>query len=307
MTEPENHPGMGPSRERVAGDGGVQPLIRIATPIPWTAVAYSEGMVRVGWAPGLLLAVLTVGCAASEIPAAAMPSPTPATATATPSATAETSTATPNPTLTASPTADSRPVSWNVRVGRLTIPALDIDSEVSGSRAVPDTSTPPVGCTAPPAGQETLTVPAEGIATPEEAFEGIENKAWIFGHSRWQSQPGLFHVLQDIDIGDQLMIDGVDRRTGEQVVRQLFLVDGIYLTDKGSGAELVIAEDPAEIPAVPTVILQTSVREAGANKPWLLDREQVLSRATNLVEGDLEDPCKYLLLFVIARASEEPS
>ena len=277
-----------------------------SAPTPWTAVAYSAGMVRVGWAPGLLLAVLTVGCAASDIPAAATPSPTPATATATPSATAATSAATPSPTLTASPTADPQPVSWNVRVGRLTIPALDIDSEVSGSRTVPDTSTPPPGCPAPPAGQETLTVPAEGIATPEEALEGIENTAWIFGHSRWQSQPGLFHVLQDINIGDELLIDGVDRRTGEQVIRRRFVVEGIYLTDKGSGAELVIADDPAEIPAVPTVILQTSVREAGANKQWLLDREQVLSRATNLVEADLEDPCKYLLLFVIARASQEP-
>ncbi len=94
----------------------------------------------------------------------------------------------------------------------------------------------------------------------------------------------------------------MDRRTGEQVIRQRFVVEGIYLTDKGSGAELVTADDPAEIPAVPTVVLQTSVREAGANKHWLLDREQVLSRSTNLVEGDLEDPCKYLLLFVIARA-----
>ena len=183
------------------------------------------------------------------------------------------------------------------------IPALDIDSEVSGSRTVPNTSTPPPGCPAPPAGQETLTVPAEGIATPEEAFEGLENKAWIFGHSRWQSQPGLFYVLQDIEIGDELLIDGVDRRTGQQVIRQRFVVEGIYLTDKGSGAELITADDPTEIPDVPTVILQTSVRESGANKPWLLDREQVLSRATNLVEANLEDHCKYLLLFVIARAS----
>ena len=266
-------------------------------------MAYSEGMVRVGWAPGLLLAVLTVGCAASDIPAVATPSPAPATATAMPSAMPATLRATPSPTLTASPTADPQPVSWNVRVSRLTIPALDIDSEVSGSRVVPNTSTPPPGCPTPPAGQETLTVPVEGIATPEEALEGLENKAWIFGHSRWQSRPGLFHVLQDID---ELLMDGVDRQTGEQVIRQRFVVEGIYLTDNGSGTELVTADGPAEIPAVPTVVLQTSVREDGANKHWLLDREQVLARAINLFEGDLEDPCKYLLLFVIARASQEP-
>ncbi len=252
---------------------------------------------------GLVAVALTVGCAASDVPAVATPSPTPAAATAMPSATPATSTATPSPTPTASPPADPQPVSWDVRVSRLTIPVLDIDAEVSGSQAVPDTSTPPPGCPAPPQGQETLTVPTEGIATPEEAFRGLENKAWIFGHSRWQNQPGLFHVPQDINVGDELMVDGVDRRTGEQVIRLRLVVEGIYLTDKDSGAELVTADGPAEIPAVPTVILQTSVRESGANKHWLLDREPVLSRATNLVDGDLEDPCKYLLLFVIARAS----
>jgi hypothetical protein len=249
-------------------------------------------MVQVGWAPALLLAVLTIGCAASEVPTVTTPSPA-----------LTTSIATPSPTLTASPTADSRPVTWDTRVNRLTIPALGIDSEVFGSRAVPDTSTPPPGCPAPPADQETLSVPAEGIATPEDALQDLDNKAWIFGHSRWQNQPGLFHVLQDADIGDELLVDGVDRRTGEQVVRQRFVVEGIYLTDKDSGADLISAEGRAEVPAVPTVILQTSVREAGANRQWLLDREQVLSRASSLVEGDLEDPCKYLLLFVIARAS----
>ncbi len=259
-------------------------------------------MVRAGWASGLLLVVLTVGCAASDVPTVATPSPTLPAVTAMPSATPATSTAMPSPTPTASAPVDPQPVSWDVRVSRLTIPVLDIDSEVSGSRAVPDTSTPPTGCPATPQGQETLTVPTEGIATPEEAFEGLENKAWIFGHSRWQNQPGLFHVLQDIEIGDELLIDGLDRRTGEQVLRQRFVVEGIYLTDKRSGAELVTADGPEEIPALATVILQTSVRESGANKHWLLDREPMLSSATNLVEGDLDDPCKYLLLFVIARA-----
>ena len=240
----------------------------------------------------MLLAVLTAGCSASEIPALATPSPQPAAATATPRPTSATSTPAPSPTLTASPAADPQPVSWNVRVSRLTIPALDIDSEVSGSRVVPVTSTLPAGCPAPPAGQETLTVPAEGIATPEEALEGLENRAWIFGHSRWQNNPGLFHALQNIKLGDELLIDGVDRRTGEQVVCQRFVVEGIYLTDKESGAALVTAADPTEIPDVLTVVLQTSVSETGANKRWLLDREQVLSRATNLVEVDLEDHCK---------------
>ena len=258
-------------------------------------------MVRVGWAPGLLLALLTIGCAASDVPTVASPSTTPPptpTSIATPSPTA-----TPSPALTASPTATPEPAPWDTRVSRLTIPSLGLDSEVSGSRVVPDTSTPPPGCPAPPAGQETLTVPAQGIATLEEALPGLERTAWIFGHSRWRGEPGLFHALQEIDIGAELLIDGVDRRTGEPVMRQRFSVEGVYLADKDSGAELITVGGPGEIPAGPTVVLQTSVREAGASTQWLLDREQVLARTSNLVDGDIEDPCKYLLLFVIARAS----
>ncbi|MDA0269538.1 MAG: hypothetical protein O2798_05295 [Chloroflexi bacterium] len=45
------------------------------------------------------------------------------------------------------------------------------------------------------------------------------------------------------------------------------------------------------------------MREWGADRPWILDRARVMATATNVVEGDLEDPCKYLLLFVIARLS----
>lgn len=169
-------------------------------------------MARVGWTSGLLLVVLTVGCAASDIPAVASPNAAPPTAAATLIGTPITSEATLTPTPVASPTADLEPVSWSVRVSR-------------------------------------LTIPAEGIATPEQAFAGLENKAWIFGHSRWQNQPGLFHALQDINIGDEVLIDGVDRRTGEPVIRQRFVVEGIYLTDKESGAELVTADDPRRSPS----------------------------------------------------------
>jgi hypothetical protein len=250
-------------------------------------------MIRLSWAPGLIFAVLATGCAVSSAPAASSPSPTPSTIAA-PSPTPA-----PSPTQTASPTPDPQPTSWDIRVRHLTIPSIGINAEVSGSQTVPDTSVAPPGCPAPPVGQETLTVPASGIATPEQALQGIENTAWIFGHSRWQSQPGLFHALQGIAVGDELLVDGMDRRTGEDAVRQRFVVDGIYLADKESGAALLATDGPT----APTVVLQTSVREAGASKQWLLDREQILARASNVVEGDLEDPCKYLLLFVIARGS----
>jgi hypothetical protein len=51
------------------------------------------------------------------------------------------------------------------------------------------------------------------------------------------------------------------------------------------------------------VILQTSARESGANKAWILNRQTVMAKARNIVAGDVDDPCKYLLLFVLARYS----
>jgi hypothetical protein len=191
----------------------------------------------------------------------------------------------------------------DIRVTRLTIPAVGIDSDVQLSQVVPDTSPVPPGCPAKPAGQTTLTVPEHGIATPEDAFDGLENKAWIFGHSRWQNVPGVLFVLQDLRLGDELFVEGMDRQAEAPIERRRYVVNGIYLTDVDSGGRLVTAESPDEIPAEPLVILQTSARASGENAGWLLDREQVLARAENLVEGDLADPCKYLLLFVIARAS----
>lgn len=242
----------------------------------------------------LFLVLLVAGCSSSSAPATATPSPTepPATVVATVTATA-------SPTASPSP----EPLLQELRVTRLTIPALGIDSEVQLSQAIPDTSVVPAGCPAPPAGQETLTVPERGLATPEVAFEGLENKAWVYGHSRWQGEPGLLAALEDIAVGDELLVDGVDRQTGASVTRQRYVVEGLYLADRESGGELVTADGPAEIPSRTLVILQTSVRETGENRPWILDQEKVLAKASNLIQGDVDDPCKYLLLFVIARAS----
>lgn len=146
-------------------------------------------------------------------------------------------------------------------------------------------------------------MPEQGVVTPVDTIEGLENKAWIFGHSRWQGQPGILFSLQDLNVGDEVLVDGVDRLTGERLTRRKFVVNGLYLTDIDSGGKLVSAASPADIPARPVVILQTSVREDGANKQWILSRPTVEAKARNLIEGDVNDPCKYLLLFVFAQAS----
>ena len=236
----------------------------------------------------VLLAVLAIACAPGDARTASTstPGPTAAIVTTTP-------TASPTPQL----------VRVNIRASRLAIPTLNLDAPVGASQVVPDTSTVPPGCPAPPPGQETFTVPDQGIVTPADAIEGLENKAWIFGHSRWQNVPGLFFRLQDMSPGDELFVDGIDRTTGAPVGHRRFVVDGIYLADIPSGGKLVTAASPSQIPAEPVVILQTSVREDGVGKQWLLDQQKVLAKSRNVVQGDLNDYCKYLLLFVFARAS----
>lgn len=243
---------------------------------------------RVSWVPCALLLAFALGCAVDGTREAVTSPPTasPATATA---------------TTTASPTPQA--VRVDLRASRLAIPSLGIDAQVQPSHVVPDTSPPTPGCPPTPPGGTTFTVPEQGIATPVEEVDGLENKAWIFGHSRWQGEPGVFFRLQDLNMGDELFVDGVDRRTGERITGRRFVVSGLYLTDIDGGGKLVTAGSAADVPTKPVVILQTSVREDGASKPWILDRQKVTAKSRNVIEGDMNDPCKYLLLFVFAQAS----
>src|SRR5262249_9685933 len=133
----------------------------------------------------------------------------------------------------------------------------------------------------------------------DKALKGLENKVWIFGHSRWQGTPGLFFTLGDLSVGDEVAVEARDRVTGA-MVSQKFAVDGFFLTDTASGDKLITAADPSQTPPAPVVYLQTSVREDGQGKLWILNREELLAKAKNLVAGDLDDICKYLLLFVTA-------
>lgn len=194
-----------------------------------------------------------------------------------------------------------RPPTESIRAQHLRVPAIGIDAPVGSSTVVPDTSVPPPGCPAPPPGSTTFTVPERGIVTPEEPIPGIEDRVWIFGHSRWQNEAGVLFRLQDLNNGDEVIVDGTDRRTGEVIRNRRFVVDGIYLTDIDSGGGLVTTARPTDDPARAVVVLQTSARADGAGAAWILDRTRIMSKAQNLIEGDVNDPCKYLLLFVFAR------
>jgi hypothetical protein len=251
------------------------------------------------WLRGLWLPLATLllaACGAART--VEVPSPV-VTSIATPAATVEVT------STVVAPTSAPTPVTLrlDIRASRLSIPALGIDAPVQPSYVVPDDSAGTPGCPPPTPGGTTLTVPEQGIATPVDNLEGLENKAWLYGHSRWQNQPGLFFRLQDIGVGDEVFVEGVERTSGEAVGRRRFVVDGLYLTDIESGSALVAARSSEQIPSQPLVILQTSAREDGAGKQWLLDRAKVTAKARNIVEGDVNDPCKYLLLFAFARAS----
>lgn len=236
----------------------------------------------------VLLAVLALACSSSGNGAGQSQAPDATPAVVEPTAT---------PALTPTP----QPVRLDILASRLVIPSLNIDSAVQRSQTIPYVDMPPPGCPGDPDASETITVPNQGITTPADNLEGLENKAWILGHSRWLGVAGIFFSLQDISLGDELFIEGTDRLTGAAVERQRFVVDGIYLTDTDSGETLINAAEPADIPAKPVVILQTSVREDGAGKQWILNEQKIRAKATNLVEGELNDPCKYLLLFVFAK------
>lgn len=252
--------------------------------------------IRLGLMVIVLGALLSACGRSEERPSASTPS---VATSETPAATA-TATVTASAAPSATPTAEA--IRQDLRATRLTIPSLGIDVDVQRSEVIPDTTQPGPGCPATPASQQTLTVPSQGIATPEMGFDGLENKAWIFGHSRWQGEPGVFFALQDINIGDELFVDGVDRQTGEVITDQRYIVDALYLSDRTSGGALITAATPEDIPLRPTVILQTSVRETGPDRPWILDEATLRAKATNAIEGDLDDPCNYLLLFVMATA-----
>ncbi len=227
-----------------------------------------------------------------------MPTPSP-TVTPVATSTATATPAAPTPTSTPSPTPTPEIIREDIRATHLTIAAVGIDADVQASVTVPFVYVPQPGCPPGPQDTETLTVPDQGIATPEEDIEGLENKAWIFGHSRWAGVPGVFYTLQDLSLGDEVIVDGVDRESGEPISQERFIVDGFYLADVDSGDSFLTNQDAADIPTKPIVILQTSVRER-ADLPWILDRDALLAKADNIVEGDIDDPCKYLLLFVTA-------
>src|SRR5689334_326839 len=90
-------------------------------------------------------------------------------------------TATPLPPPTPTPVIVRRDIFAN----HIVIPSLKIDAPVVPSQTIPYVDSPLPGCPGDTKNTETLVVPTSGLATPAKGEDGLENKAWIFGHSRY--------------------------------------------------------------------------------------------------------------------------
>lgn len=142
--------------------------------------------------------------------------------------------------------------------------------------------------------QKVPVVSDHGGVTPDFKVLSMENKIWIFGHSSWQGVPQDLYRLQDINKGDEVVIDVQERETQKRYDNLKFTIQDLVLTDTDGGTDLL---NSGEAPIFPYLMMQTSVREDGVGKKWILNRDLLMSKARVLIEGDIDDPTKYLLLF----------
>lgn len=151
-----------------------------------------------------------------------------------------------------------------------------------------------------------LDVPEQGIATPNGSIGKTDiNNIWIYGHSRWKGAPQILYSLENINLGDLITIDG-QIISQQKTLRFDFAVEQILLEDRDSA----VKEINGEKSDLPRLIIQTSVREngtdsAGNAKPWIFNRNAIEKKTQSKIEGDINDPSKYLFLFVIANPTEE--
>jgi len=142
-----------------------------------------------------------------------------------------------------------------------------------------------------------VSVPDVGIATPPPKIDNLPRVTWVYAHSFINGEKGTFVNLNHLSVGDQIFINGHDEEGRADVYNYTYEVGGFFLADKESGGKLASEFNKSEEGEI--LLLQTSVRENGSKK-WLIPKNEILGKAINVVEGDLEDPSRYLLLFVIA-------
>lgn len=167
---------------------------------------------------------------------------------------------------------------------RVSVPSIYLQNISVGEAPIDDEKDPP----AP-------VVPNHGVVTPGPRILSMENKVWIMGHSSWQGVPQDMFSLQNINIGDEVILDVQDRESREPYNNVRFTIQDLVVTDISGGGKLL--NNGEEAPIFPYLMMQTSVRENGEGKKWILDRDLLMSKARIFIEGSIDDPSKYLLLF----------
>lgn len=150
-------------------------------------------------------------------------------------------------------------------------------------------------------------VPNTGVATTNyDRLSNRINKISVFGHSAWKDTRGVLGKLENINLGDTVTIKATIPSRQKTYDQLDFVVDKILLADIESGRTFLLNETPD----LPIIIIQTTVREnglteAGVVKKWILDKDKIKGNTESIIEGDENDPEKYLLLFVIGKLTPE--
>lgn len=191
-------------------------------------------------------------------------------------------------------------ISRNIRATRVSIPSLQFNHNVFGDYSIKDGTVIP-----DPKGGNIYTLEDDNIYFPNESY--------LYGHSSEKGVPQLFYSLQDLNITDRIVIDGRDRRTGEELKGLEFEATRLCIADIERLGALISITEGEELPRQPVLLLQTSVKpdiehaytlDINGRPKWIFDKEKMLRKADRMIDGDMEDPNKYLSLLVFAKLTK---
>ncbi len=196
---------------------------------------------------------------------------------------------------------ERKPLVVNIIPEALTIPSLEINNVEIVKSYIKEEKQPDGSVKNIP------DVPNSGIATPNgERLLSRSNKIIVFGHSAWKNKPEVLGDLENINFDEIVSIKATIPSRQVSYDRLDFTVERKILADIESG-EIFLRNFTPEFP---TIIIQTTVRENGLTeterpKKWILDKARLKEDSESIIEGDENDPKKYLIVFVIGKLTPE--
>ncbi len=154
--------------------------------------------------------------------------------------------------------------------------------------------------------EHAYSTPDHSLATNSDDPNYLSGKLFVFGHSQWLSEPQIFHRLQDIQKEDKVIIDGIDRKTGQNLGELNFSIDSIYIADENSVNALIFES----YTNTPRLFLLTTLRDYNPkinSYNYLLDINRLIPKSTvAFQEGTLDNLVnQHLYLLVTGSLSEE--